>query len=101
MNSTGFSVLAGMFPFVFFFLWWAFILMNPQHDAPKVPTYKILLVLAVIVPLCICMLLFLLAPPSAAVPTKATAAAPPVIVVPPAPKVRAPLALPKRSEPGT
>jgi hypothetical protein len=51
-NSTGFSVLVVLLPFMVFFFWLAFF----RRDAPKVPKYKIILGFVVLVPLTICLL---------------------------------------------
>jgi hypothetical protein len=77
VTSPGFAVLVGSFPFLGFFVWLAFQSMDPrQRDAPKIPTYKPLLALAVLVCLGICMLLFLLVPTAHATPAKMRLAQP-------------------------
>src|SRR5437868_688631 len=64
-SSTGFSVLVGLLPFLFFFLFLAFQVRNPRaSDAPKVSMYKVVLGFGVLLPVTLCLLLFLLFRPA-------------------------------------
>ncbi len=105
-SSSGFGVLVCMWPFLFFYLWVAFQLMNPrQHCAPEVPMWKIILIFLGIVPLTVFLLLFVVSLPVDAVPAKMTPAKmtpvePPEFAHPTAPippKVSDPFPLPKQT----
>lgn len=91
-DSTGFSVLVGILPFLFFFLCLAFQLMSSrQQDIPKIATHKLVAGLSALSILSIFLLLLLLTPPTHVVPPKVIKAVPPTLALPAAPKVNDPL----------
>lgn len=96
-----------LFPFLVFFLlmfffWLAFQVMHPrQPNAPKVPTYKIVLIVTTLVAsvsVGVVLLLYLVAPTAFGAPAEVPKVQPRALAAPPAPKVDAPLPLPKRVE---